>query len=538
MSQAHQFADTEPERRHNSMVFPTPLANSREVLERECTNVLAAAVIADPGFPNYENLPAIAPPPFCHFGHLSLIDYEKLVALVWGTAMPIVKQLRTYWWMRRLVSIPVALVVGAVAIAINSGERDASGAGLVVFVLAYMLCNYFLGRALKKNISETRHQAIVNLLNGEVRESSPTAEPVRKRLSKLSALSGNGALGTGRTPMVVCFNDAHPFPGFGRLQYDKTFVCVPAKNINQVLADGKLEACVVDAIEAACRGLAIRDTSVGQIVSLGARSLNVDSAWLDADGRLPVWIPDSDLYRVQSVDDSTSVRIYQSIQFLFPAHESMATLFFRVFPAGNAAACHIALATMGPLASGRKYCLDRLQKYNSELRYRWWKNFFRRKPKAQDETWLEYLKDIFSRKAAFQNSLASIVRGAKPLFKVEKTLKEAQGQALQEVMNETVLWPGNYLQRPNYRENNSLTMTPDFFGKSEVISTVTACYEQTVTSMLDAMKELGFDVSKYQDENGKYIVNAQRIDQLVVGERVIMSSDKKASEATPAKALA
>jgi len=529
MSLAHQIADAAPERRQNSMVVPAPRANSREVLERDCTNVLAASVVADPKFPNYDNLPAIAPPPFCHFGHHSLIDYEKLVAIVWGAAMPIVQQLRTYWWMRRLVSIPVGLVACALTIAVNSGQSDAGGVGLLVGVLSYMLCNYFLGRALKKNISEARHRAIVSLLNGEFLEPTPLADPVRKRLSKLSALSGNGALGTGRTPLLVCFDDFHPFPGFGRLQYDKTFVCVPAKDRNLALANGKLEACVVDAIEAACRGLAIRDTTVGQIVSLGARSLNVNSAWLDSDGRLPVWIPDSELYRMQAVDDSTSVRIYQCIQFLFPAHESMATLFFRVFPAGNAAACHIALATMGPLASGRRYCLDRLQKYNSELRYRWWKNLLRRKPKAQDETWLQHLKDMFGRKAAFQNSLASLVRGAKPLFKVDKTLQEAHGRALQEVMNETVLWPGNYLQRANYRENNSLTMTPDFFGKSEVISTVTACYEQTVTAMLDAMKALGFDVSKYQDENGKYIVNAQHIDQLVVGEKVIMSSEKKAS---------
>ena len=52
------------------------------------------------------------------------------------------------------------------------------------------------------------------------------------------------------------------------------------------------------------------------------------------------------------------------------------------------------------------------------------------------------------------------------------------------------------------------------------MASVRNLYDQVSRAVLDTLDTLGFDITDYRDSEGKYSINADKIDQLVVGEKI------------------
>ncbi|MGE5183624.1 MAG: hypothetical protein ACM31C_16245 [Acidobacteriota bacterium] len=106
-----------------------------------------------------------------------------------------------------------------------------------------------------------------------------------------------------------------------------------------------------------------------------------------------------------------------------------------------------------------------------------------------------------------------------------------------ELAEETDGWVGRYTVFPNYREGASLTVTRDFFGSAECRAAVRSIYDRISRSLLTELEQLGFDISAYRDDKGRWSINTDKIEQLVVGERITIAADnrRKATETNAAK---
>jgi hypothetical protein len=122
------------------------------------------------------------------------------------------------------------------------------------------------------------------------------------------------------------------------------------------------------------------------------------------------------------------------------------------------------------------------------------------------------------------------------LKKLDESLSQAELDSykaeMRRVADENVFWPGYYSYYRNWREINSLTFTTHFFGKPESLAAVRALYTQVSRAILDGLDLNGYNVSDYRDEKGVYSIHADKIDQLVVGERVTITETTTEQKAT------
>lgn len=123
-------------------------------------------------------------------------------------------------------------------------------------------------------------------------------------------------------------------------------------------------------------------------------------------------------------------------------------------------------------------------------------------------------------------------------FKMAKEANELySNNEYNRTLKDSVVWPGIYFAKRTMRERYSLTVTDDFFGKTEAVATIKSLYSQLGKIIIDSFAELEFDVSQYKDEKGNYTINASKIDQLfLVGDQIQFNQpqpvDKKENDNT------
>ena len=81
-------------------------------------------------------------------------------------------------------------------------------------------------------------------------------------------------------------------------------------------------------------------------------------------------------------------------------------------------------------------------------------------------------------------------------------------------------------------------MGGDFFGKPEIIGGIKTAYDQISQLTLEAIEKQGYDISRYRNEEGKYTINAESIDKLIVGETINVKEEKKKDKITTDNASA
>jgi hypothetical protein len=508
----------------------------REQITSMATRHIAAAIIAAPDFPSRSRLPKLLPPPFSNFEHQVLFDYQMLVQIVWQVATDIVTCLRAkrrtwhYWLMGVLIAVGVLLAFTAHLVLT-----------LVYFPVAGIAILMVLGftwNDQSPSIAKIRVEALQALIRDEfvIRDDMPLVS---------SHLIGNGELGTERVPVVTVVDDSEPFSGYGRLQADNLFVCRPKYDEAGRRSMAEIEERIHERVTAKVRELNLPETAFGTVIVLHGESLAMDSPWLDRSKAPRLWLPRDRLPDVHAIDPRASVRVYFATQIVFPQHMTAATFFVRLFPAGNGAAFQIAVTTIGPPAIGLDELTMRLFKHDMEELRRAGgdEDIVRSGRKPAEREGLDYLailRDLSALTPPFQNSNPD----EKSITELDAHGEQDRGAEYDRRLRQFTLrcrmWPGHLTGKDvNWREAHSLTFPADFFGRPELIASVLTVYDQLARGILDMLDEMGFDISDHRDSEGRYAIHAEKIEQLVVGERVHMNSkkgSKKGSKTAPEQA--
>jgi len=498
-----------------------------EQITRTLTYYIAAMLIADKRFPTQRLLPAPYAPPLNSLGHYILLDYKLLLKIIWQVVDEIKSAASEIYSgiTQRSLFIGIGIGIG-VFILMGIMGADAISAGIVGLIAGGI--SYFVNlgntrfKLLLKKVADIRAKAISQLIAGnwESNLKKDTEEKIDTLLN--SKEIGNGVLGGEKIPVLVITNDQHPFPGYGKLQAENLFVCRPKKttNLSQSFT-GTLETIQNNVINAVSQ-FPLEDVAYGDVVVIHGNTIHLDSLWLNEDKSPHLWTDRQNLEKLGEIDNRVSVRRYFAVQALFPEYGTIASFFLRPFMAGNSICCQISVTTIGPLAFGADYFQKKLLKHQQED-----KDGYQQKPKTQQTSvtaspstrQIQYVKLVGQFGDDFQSN--SINYGEiKELSLKDKEEDETYSKEFKEMVEKGTAWLGGLISAPNWREDNSLTFTNDFFGKTEALSSVRTLYDQVSRTILDSFGALGFDISDYRDAEGKYSIKAEKIENLVVGEKI------------------
>lgn len=513
-----------------------------ENFTRQITQYLAAAEIASTDFPNAKKLQKLYPYPFTNFGHQVNFDIELFSKILWKVISEIQSGLpnQSAWRMittHRVMGFLAFFSLPLIAI------HPAFMAGFPIFLGA---SGYLREKYLKKHkdrIADIRAEAIEDLINDKF---DPTLgnhikvkDTVAKGIADVCQFYGNGQLGKDKHPLLLVASADHPFPGFGYCQIEEA-ISAPSEAGHWVEPNAfpSLESKITSNIRTRLMSNKSKDIQFGTVVCLHDSSVLMDSAFLDSEKRPVLWLGDDVVRKHLRMDGNASIRKYFAIQFFNSQYMNTTTIFIRPFLSGNSIAIHIALTTLGPPIFDYAYFQKVLGNY--------------RKEKAERDKTKTFVGEEYSRKEkeGFLNKLDKL-RIVKALmsggehFQVLPDLKalgridiekytdlshfqaREYAQEFKGVVKETPVWPGALLHRFNYRESNSYTFTPDFFGRFESKAMVSSVYSEIFKSVIDTLQQLNFDVSAYKDEKGHYTINADKIDKLVVGEKINYNEAKQ-----------
>ncbi len=265
--------------------------------------------------------------------------------------------------------------------------------------------------------------------------------------------------------------------------------------------------------------------------------------WLDSEKRPLLFVLRDKVDEMLAAEPMVSARRYYAIDILFPQYMTKATFFLRFFQSGNGMSCHLAMTTLGPPIISRneidkallkhRFGLQSLDETAIQSTTSDNQDILELDLLELDQIYLKALEQIRERTKSegnFQNipNLSGILNlKFDPVNQMEARQKAKYELELKQILEESTTWPGALgLYWTNRREEYSLTFTSDFFGRSESIASIKLLYNQIARAVIDGLETLGYDVSDYKDKEGKYTINADKIDQLVVGEKIHIEKGK------------
>lgn len=520
------------------------IKNIRRIqLTKTITFNLAAGIIADSNFPTKDHIPAIAPLPFTNFGHQALIDHKLLQSIIWTTILRMQeasKKWRTKLWIYTVVSFGAALA--GFGMADSTFWKFASPISLLVIGGIII---FFEAGAVRKRLADIKATELNKLLSGDWVTAQDKG--FQTYLHNKMKHFGSGELDGNSIPVLVVTRDNDPFPGYGRLQLENSFVCRPKSTANNrpELDIEKINEIVFGNVNSAIAKAGIPDVTSGIVVTVYGDSITMDSKWLDEDKSPILWIPRNKLADFIKIEDSASSRHYFAIQIVFPEHINTSTFFFRMFLAGNAACCHLAVSTIGPPI------LDKHHVRKALLRHKLTKSPEKKsrpenQKKATFEAKINPLLIAIKNISKFTEDGVDFINPALDLLdlgalkfndtELSGNQKKEYEEEFNKIVQQSTMWPGAFgFKNTNIRDINSYTFSKDFYGRPEIQSCIRTMYDQISRSILDSFDELGFDISNYRSKDGHYSINAEKIDSLVIGEAIHIRNEKPAA-ATPASA--
>ncbi|HTE22939.1 hypothetical protein [Flavitalea sp.] len=492
------------------------------------TNNVAASFIADQDFPKSHTLPKFTPLPFNNFGHFYLFDHQKFLKIIYQTIKELKhcnnKNGQDIKWVWGIGTVLLFSVIIVTVVGMENLIPMHFAIPAIIGALAYFISVNIYNQKINKQIAAKKAEVLEKLLCNTFEEKQDF--PFPDQLKSLLALSGQGQATKETFPVLVAFKEDHPFPGFGRLQLENKFFC-PPKNLDNVVPKEEeyLMQTVISKLQNSLQAGGIENIGFGKVIVLNRESLDIDSPWLDAN-KCPLL--EKDIYNLQSVyavDENASVRLFFMVEVLFPKYDSAACFFIRMFRAGNSAGCQIALTTIGPPKLGKPYIKNRLMKFKmGETVDGFTVNNILESDK--NEQLLKEIREKFKEKFHHDITVDQLV-GLDPLNEKGENEKSVTSKK-EEIISHETSWPGRYYYYPyNLREEQSLTFGGDFFGYPELVGTISVAYEQISKLVLECIESHGYDISKYKDKEGKYSINAEKIEKLIVGEVIHMKEDKK-----------
>ncbi|HMX75539.1 MAG TPA: hypothetical protein PKE35_14900 [Anaerolineales bacterium] len=518
---------TIPERLIADYAAPDCPNQLRQNVTKHLTYHIAASIISKCDFPLIESLPKPFAPPFNSLGHYVLFDYKLLVKIIWqvigeikSSSYKVYKSiLQKSLGFGALTAVSAFLLLGPTSqpeiliLALLTG-------GLVFFIYK----SYGSLKILPKTVSDIRARAIAQLVAGNwTAKPDPNIDRKIENEFKLKEI-GDGIIGGKKIPIIVITNSLHPFPGYGWLQAQNVFVCKPKEQTTPSGSIHEIIEKVQENIHGKIAEFPLKEVHCGNLIAIHGDSLFMDSAWLNKDKSPHLWADMHTLKNLNSIDSRASARCYFVIQSFFPEHDTVANFFVRPFMAGNSISCQIALTTIGPLIHRNDYFQERLLQHRRE-----------QEDAPISATALPTPLLEFQNSAQKTNLLKQRIKQSSQKFRSNKmhyaeieklnpieTEDEQKNfsKELKELMEVTTTWPGRLTPLENWRESYSLTFTNDFFGSTEALASIKTLYQQISRTILDTFDSMGFDITDYRDREGKYSINAEKIDRLIIGQEI------------------
>lgn len=498
--------------------------SNREMMERKATNYFAANTLSKFNFPNKDSMPRFFPTPFNNFGHYFLFDYERYLRILWDT----VELFKSHISFTSRY-LPWMVLGGSLILTIFFPG------GIFFSIIAFFITKVIIRNNLRKKFADIRADLIRKLLDDSWYPSMSNNIP--QRLHHNFAHIGAGDIENSNKPVAIIFNDQHPFPGFGKLQFDYTILCRPEdKEKIPSIPEKELFEQVVNDIKEDLKKLELKNFNTGHLISIHSDSLSMESKWLDHEKIPRLYFHSNDPYEYDKIDPDASARIFFAVQILFPKYMTAATFFVRVYKAENSAACQISVATLGPPLWKKDFFQKRLAKHRAEKKGISLQKTLMLIAKAfipipgKSITNMQLFKELrkqrelgddrafFSQNPKLRNIIKLDLLSSKTYLDSDY-IKERQ-----EIIDESIAWPGQFYYPLNWRERNSLTFPADFFGRPEAIDSVRTLNDQISRSVLDSFEKAEYDVSDYKDKDGNYSIHADKIEQLVVGKKIEIKS--------------
>jgi hypothetical protein len=510
--------------------------SARDLMTRRITRLMATLALCDSDFPRARELPQVASVPANNLGHYVLLNYRELAGILWSAAADISTEVEARRKSAQTRAITIGFVAGTLALIAAVAAQLPIPAALILMVVVGLLAGSFTRSIVLDDptelVADVRAKTIREVLDGK---APAAAVPI---MSKVWSEWGDGDFTAGKAPLLIAYNEAQDFPGFGRVQARKIFVCRRGKSddcltISSERLNERLSEALVDNLQQT----RLEHVSFGHVVVLDGRSLTKRSPWLNAQGRPNLYVDNSQLAAVESLDPDASARVYAAVQALLPQHLTCVAIFTRAFRAGSSAACEVCVTTLGPPYRDEGYVLDRLRRYEQE---KLGANSFA-SPLGQlaATSVQECFSGLEVRMELSGNAYSNYdppFRGPAPDISNRPFEPFLPGVAhklenmAEELSKASDRWIGPICRVDNWREENSVTVTPDRFGRTESLAATHVLYDEVCRTALDTLEKIGFDVSEHRDAEGKYMINAEKIEQMVVGERVFMSPDQKAAD--------
>lgn len=501
----------------------------------------AATIIADKNFPQIEKLPPITPLPFNTLGHQVMLDYRLLIHIldeVISEMKNAIKDMPTghVGIFRYIMGIFIGIVTGFIGLAIVQGLFDSPivsiGAGLLVGFVAYAMTVEVIINT-KEVLANVRAQAIEDLLKNHPRFLHHT----NKQIDRIINHVGNGKFDDNCVPVLVLMNNKHPFPGYGELKAETQYICRP-KNADKITVMNldEMRHHIAQQVMTTLNKYDFAHISCGEVVVVNGNSLRIDSPWLNSERAPRLYINQHEFNHAEQIDSHASIRKFFAVQILFPENMTTVTFFLRPFMAGNSASVQMAVSTIGPASMSEDYLLKRLLRYQTDKSEKpvplAQPNQNKQELKSSQRVLAEAIQAIGKIGDEFQiNFKVDYIRDF-DLYKLPEDNDKIR-ELMQKTIEESVMWPGRFITPINWRENHALDFTDDFFGKLESVASVKTLYDQISRAILQSLSDLGFDISDYQDSQGNIMVNADKIDQLVLGEKIQIVDDKTKIEEKP-----
>jgi hypothetical protein len=490
----------------------------RTKMRNELTRLLTASALCDADFPNIETLPRVAEIPYAHLGHQVLLNYEEFASDIWATVRLVqtrVSILRVR--VAQVLSIAVVVIASIVGYILSGGGSEDSSFWPVVLVA--LILGGVVYSLSKPNAARACAWARVTCLKKLLKDERPGKDAFGP---PIDAIWGDGKPSATQIP-VVTTRSGETFPGFGRWQAAQLFVCPPdTKSESGGFSGPQLLAAVFEAAKQEVNDSDVQNVETGKVVVVHDKSLRKDSGWLDR-GRPRLFLTPKEFDEFDKIDSTASARAYGMIQALLPEHLGIITFFLRTFYAGNSAAVEISLCTLGPPISSWFDVQKRIRQYEEYRRpllLKIWNEWRDRKPpKTSLGLQLRRIRKSYQAAAReFQRPKSPLVVAKLASFDpLEK--KEAE-QELPKLASIGDSWPGNEIQPRDLRDWFSLSVTKDYFGNKECIATIRTLYDRLGKAVLRELENHGYSIEEYKSDQGRLILNAERIGQLVVAERI------------------
>lgn len=221
-----------------------------------------------------------------------------------------------------------------------------------------------------------------------------------------------------------------------------------------------------------------------------------------------------------------SAQTYYGVQVLRPQYLTLVSIFVRPFLASTSAAFETVVMSLGPPLSDERDIRSALQVHDRNAQRS-------RNPAALSSASGGATSTTNTGHTAFIEAAREILMKARESFLMRSDYSllrnfhwNDDGALLNEKKAADALqadvddWIGRFFGEVNWREANSRVTTQDLFGAADCRATVRALYDHVARHMLTALEARGFDIAQYKDSTGRWSINVDKIDQMIVGEKI------------------